>query len=227
MWLEAKHQWCNKILGSIWWSEDGAGLGKECYDFCSGYPTCHHLWLPYLCFFPSHKCSDWVFFLAVKHSQSWGIGNTPGCSSLVKVVSPALVTSSHPVLLPMDEHKMTLTQQDFIPVSQDGLLILKEIKSDFRAVVPSAAMMFPSCILPTNFLLFCGENWPCSALVRSLTLCATLCLSCNDKGASTPFNRLLEISASSVKYTGGRTHRSPDSFHTKPHISEENTFILF
>lgn len=54
------------------------------------------------------------------------MGNTPVCSALVKVVSPALVSSSHSVLLPVDAHKRILTQQDFIPVSQDGLQILKE-----------------------------------------------------------------------------------------------------
>lgn len=86
------------------------------------------------------------------------MGNKPGCSALAKVVSPVLLTSSHPVLLPMDAHMMTPNQQDFIPVSQDGLLMLKEVKSDFRAVVPTAASMFPSCILPTSFLLFYREN---------------------------------------------------------------------
>lgn len=120
------------------------GLGKKVTA-----PALHvkHVFLTFA-FSPLTSAEHWVFSLAVKHSQSWGMGNTPGCSALVKAVSPALVASSHPLLLPMGAHKMILTQQDLIPVSQDGLLILKEIKSDFRALVPIAAMMFPSCILP-------------------------------------------------------------------------------
>lgn len=32
----------------------------------------------------------------------------------------------------------------------------------YQGCCPTAAMMFPSCILPTSLLLFYGENWPCS-----------------------------------------------------------------
>lgn len=62
MWLEAKYEWCNKMLESIWCSEDGGGLGKEIVTSCaldgrlatiSGSPT--------LLFFCSPTCSAQSF----------------------------------------------------------------------------------------------------------------------------------------------------------------------
>lgn len=151
MWLEAKQQWCNKMLGSIWWSEDG--LGKESYSPCSACQACCYLWFPYFCFFPlsqvlSTEFSLWLW--NIPKIEGWGIH------------LDALLWLKLCLLLPMGAHNMTLTQQDLIPVSQDGLLILKEIKSDFRALVPTAAMMFRSCIL--SFCFFYGEICPCSGL---------------------------------------------------------------
>lgn len=160
------------------------------------------------------------------------MGNKPGCSALAKVVSPALVTSSHPVLLPMDAHMMTLKQQDFIPVSQVGLLMLKEVKFDFKAVVPHCCLDVSKLHLAYQLsVVLQGKltlQW--LTLARSLTLCATSYLFCNDRGDNTSFNRPLEGSASSVKYTRGSTQssqKSPDNFPSKPHVSAENIFISF
>lgn len=91
MWLEAKYEWCNKMLVSIWWSEDE--FGKETVTSCaldvrlatiSGFPTS--------AVFALTHAQQWVFSMAVKHSQSWGMGKTSVCSALVSVVPPAFMT---------------------------------------------------------------------------------------------------------------------------------------
>lgn len=213
MWLEAKQQWCNKMLGSIWWSEDG--LGKESYSPCSACQACCYLWFPYFCFFPlsqvlSTEFSLWLW--NIPKIEGWGIH------------LDALLWLKLCLLLPVGAHNMTLTQQDLIPVSQDGLLILKEIKSDFRALVPTAAMMFPSCIL--SFWFFMGKSVPAVAYIGEVS--NTLCHLISVMTEVTALH-LTQLS-NSVNCTAGRTQnsqRSPENFPTKPHVSEENPFILF
>lgn len=75
MWLEAKYEWCNKMLVSIWWSEDGGGLGKETVTSCaldvrlatiSGFPTSAFLLSRML----STKFSLWLW--NIHRVEEWG-----------------------------------------------------------------------------------------------------------------------------------------------------------
>lgn len=149
-----------KVLVNIWWSGNRGGLGKETVTSCQ---TCHHLWLPCLCFFCSHK--SWVFSLAVKYSQSWGTGKMSECSASVRFVSPAFTTLLHPVPLPMYAYMMTLTQQVFSSCSRYKVSMLNEIKSDSRAVVPTAALI----LFKLHF-----AYWLSVFIWRKLTFCSHL-----------------------------------------------------
>lgn len=75
MWLEAKYEWCNKMLESIWCSEDGGGLGKEIVTSCaldgrlatiSGSPSLLFFLLSHvlstefsLCLWNIHRVEEW------------------------------------------------------------------------------------------------------------------------------------------------------------------------
>lgn len=167
-----------------------------------------------LLFSPLTSAEHWVFSLTVKHSQNWGMGNASGCSALVKAVSP----SAH-----------GCTQHDLDPAGLNSCVPgwIVNIEGDqiwFQALVPTAAMMFRSCIL--SFCFFMGKSVPTVAYIGEVSNTVCHLISVMTEVTALHLTQL----SNSVNCTAGRTQnsqRSPENFPTKPHVSEENPFILF
>lgn len=153
-----------KVLVNIWWSGDRSGLGKETVTSCQ---TCHHLWLPCLCFF--------FFFALTKAGFSlwlWNIHRVEEqgrCQSVLLQLDLCLLPSQPcytQCLCPC-------MQQVFSSCSWYKASMFNVIKSDFRAVVPTAALiLFTLHLACWLSVVIWGKLTFCSHLywVRSLML---------------------------------------------------------
>lgn len=162
MWLEAKSEWCNQMLVSIWWSEDGGWLGKETVASCaldvrlatiSRFPTSAS-------FFLSHICSALNFLSGCETLTELRNGEDVQVLCFELCLLPSWPCHTSARICTYDE----LDPGGLSLWSQYDVLILNKIKSDFRAVVSTAASM----LLKLHFACRLSVLW------RKLTFCSHL-----------------------------------------------------
>lgn len=145
MWLEAKYEWCNKMLVSIWWSEDGGGLGKETVKSSAlnaRLATCHHFWLPYLCFvwfYFSHVCSAPSFLSGCEAFRVEERGRRPSALLWLELWLLPLWLCHTQCLCPCMHN--CPEPAGLWSWFQYELSVLNEKSSDFRVVMLTAALM--------------------------------------------------------------------------------------